>query len=135
MTAEHFRNIVLGTMLIAGSITTASYTLTEQTNYKNIRLKSGKTSAVISSIDYTSSPNVFFKRYDVKVRYTVDGKEYTSGLNEYNSSMALGSKMTVYYDKENPSRTISEPAFIKMLFALSGIELGVGLLILIADPE
>ena len=65
------------------------------------------TDAVITSIERTRHGK--HKRHRVTVEYSVDGEVYSGSLGYYISSMRRGQHVTVYYDPEDPSYTMSKP--------------------------
>ena len=65
--------------------------------------------AVIVSIeedpDYVPDPNIVNDmQYVVTVKYTVDGREYTSRLDSYDPSYKIGGEVAVKYDPKDPSK-------------------------------
>lgn len=48
----------------------------------------------------------------VTVEYTVDGVEYESEINDYNSRMYEGKTIEVYYDPDNPSNVKTDSMLI-----------------------
>ena len=133
MTSEHFRNVLVCGILIIGAILTASYSLTESNNWKHIQNQSGRVDGVITAI--TPSAAGRYKQNEVWVNYTVDGRDYNSRLATYTKDMEVGKRIRVYYDKEDPIRTVSRPTYIDMLYFIAAIQLVSGAAILIIDPE
>jgi hypothetical protein len=54
------------------------------------------------------------------VRYSADGRDYTSTLNYSTPNTRVGSKIDIYYDPKNPSR-ISGGAEVNLLLLFIGI--------------
>ncbi|MBQ9518674.1 MAG: hypothetical protein IJR59_02130 [Firmicutes bacterium] len=133
MTPEHFRNLMIGIILVLGAILTASYSLTESNNWKHVQNGAGKTRGVITDIyAYNSGAG---SRMAVEVAYEADGVPYNSNLATYTSDMEIGKEIPIYYLKSDPAVTISRPRYIDILYALAGTQLILGVLILVIDPE
>ena len=63
--------------------------------------------------------------YHVLVRYTVNGKEYTTELNEYKSSFRIGDEVTICCNPEDPLDIVSySPTTSKLIF-IGGIAVAV----------
>ena len=64
--------------------------------------------------------------YTVKVKYTVDGKEYEAELNGVGKS-DVGDKMDIFYDPEDPSRvTMTKSLILPMAIIAGGIAMLAG---------
>ena len=67
-----------------------------------------KTDATISSVELVeeahtdANGDVVQATYKIKVKYTVDSKEYEEELGELPGEYKVGSKMTIYYNPDNP---------------------------------
>ena len=73
-------------------------------------------------------------RHTVHVKYTVDGQNYSTTLNYYTSGMHKGGKVTLYYDPEDPSKTMSNPIVINIILGvLAAVFFLVFLLALITE--
>ncbi|MBR6401233.1 MAG: hypothetical protein IKS17_08460 [Firmicutes bacterium] len=129
MTVERMRNITVSTLLIVGGVLTASYSLTEYNHWNSVRLASGKTSAVVTNLAPTERQNV------VGVSYSVEGKQYDTFIISHDKDLQVGQRVTVYYDKTAPARTVNKPDFVNMLYGLAAIQILGGVAVLVWDPE
>ena len=114
--------IVAVLILVVGCI----FIFTQPTNYE-------KTNAVIVSIEedpnYIPDPDsTNDKQYIVKVKYSVEGKEYTSDYGFYSPSYKVGDTVEIQYDPKDPSKTASPQGPI---FGYIAIAVGGGLLVLL----
>ena len=134
MTAEHFRNVLIGGILITGSILTASYTLNESNHWMHLQNQSVKTKAEIIAI-YPYSAGIGSNRSTARVQYTIDDIEYRSNLASCSDDMRIGQEIYVYCEKEHPERTISRPEYLNILYIIAAVQLLIGILVLIIDPE
>ena len=62
-----------------------------------------KTQATIIAIEESATSTANDEDYDVTVRYTVDGKEYTGLLDTYSGTYAVGKTVTIRYNPANPT--------------------------------
>lgn len=62
-----------------------------------------KSEATIVSIEESEFSTEDNRQYDVTVRYTVDGKEYTGPLGNYSPSYKVGDSVKIKYNPENPA--------------------------------
>ena len=90
---------------------------TQPTNYET-------TNATIVSIeedpDYIPDPDTpNDKQYIVKVKYSVDGKEYTSDYGFYSPSYKEGDAVEIQYDPKDPSKTASPQGSILGYIAIA----------------
>lgn len=134
MSPEHFRNLMIGLVLIIGAVLTWSYSLTESNNWKHIQNSAGKTKGTITEI-YAGHGSIFADRMAVRVAYEVDGVPYNERLATYTKDMAVGKDIPVYYLKNAPNVTVSRPDYINALYCIAGVQLLIGALVLIIDPE
>lgn len=77
------------------------------------------TEAVITDIDvYRKTKGELGHR--LLIEYTVDDVEYEQILDEYNSEMYIGKKITVYYDPKNPSDVRTGSLLLPIIFTSIG---------------
>ena len=57
----------------------------------------------------------------VKVRYTVDGKEYNTKLGYYTAGMHKGSTVKLYYDPADPSKSMSDPKMVNIVLTVLAV--------------
>lgn len=112
--------IVALLILVAGCI----ITFTQPTNYAT-------TTATIISIeedpDYIPDPDTDNdKQYIIKVKYTVDNKEYTTDYGFYSPTYKVGDTVDIKYDPKDPSKTASPQGPI---FGIIAIAVGGGILV------
>ena len=103
------------------------------------KLNSGsyiETEAEITKIDETeewdSDTDTYRKSYVLTVQYSVDGKTYVGVLRENPKEFHEGMKLTVIYDKDNPSDvTVPGTAGSWIIIALGavGVLAGGGMLV------
>lgn len=114
--------IVAVICIVAGCIVI----FTQPSNYE-------KTSAAIVSIEedpnYIPDPDsTNDKQYIVKVKYTVDGKEYTTDYGFYSPSYKVGDTVEIQYDPKDPSKTAAPQGPI---FGYIALGVGGGILVLL----
>ena len=81
-----------------------------------------KTEGTIVSIEESESSTQEDTDYDVTVRYTAGGKEYTGLLDSYSPSYEVGKTVTVRYDPKDPTRISGSQSFF---FYFIGVSLAV----------
>ena len=96
-------------------------------SWADFQKKCVSTQAVITDISRHYNRNRDEYEHDVTVEYFIDGQRYTNSLNYYVSSMKPGQTVTVYYDPDDPYRTMDKPylacVFIAVFVLIFG---GVG---------
>lgn len=90
---------------------------------KNFMKTATSTTAIIEDIEtYTTRSNGKRKTHKiVHVSHEVDGKKYTTELNEYNASMRVGQRMTVYYQKGDPYDVRTKSYIITIIPGIMGV--------------
>lgn len=115
---------LVGAGLIIGGI----FSAVSSSKFKDTALET--TAQVISVSKHTDSDGD--TSYTVYVSYTVDGTMY-NGSYSTSSYVPEGSKKTIYYDRNNPSKmrssTSSSSGIIMSVFGIPFCAVGVGLLI------
>ena len=72
--------------------------------------------------DYIPDPNSENDvQYIVTVKYTVDGKEYTSRLNSYDPSYKVGGEVAIKYDPKDPTKLTSGFGFGIYIMIAGGV--------------
>ena len=67
--------------------------------------------------------------YTVYVSHVVDGEKYTAELNEYDSSMRVGQRITVYYQKSDPYHVRKKGYIATIVTGIMGVMfLGAGII-------
>lgn len=96
-------------------------------NQNYIEIESTITSVEISENDYTDADgNYVDATYKVKVKYTVDGKEYEEELDGL-SKKNEGDKMKIFYNPDNPKEiTQTKSMLIPIVVTLLGLASLVG---------
>lgn len=93
--------------------------------------------AVITDIDtYTErkADGERVTRHDVYISYTVDGVEYETELNEYNSGMRVGKEIEVYYAPDNPNKVKTDSVLFEAIFiGIGGVFAVIGSAFLISN--
>jgi len=109
--------IVFGVITFIISTNNKDYIETEASVYKVTLYEEAYTDVDGNYVDAT---------YDITIKYTVDGREYTgefSGLPKYN----IGDKMKIYYNPEDPSQiTQTKSIILPIAIILAGIASLVG---------
>ncbi len=133
MSPEHFRNLIIGIVLIIGSLLTASLALTENNNWLHIQNSAVKTRAVIVDA-YPGHSALHPNKMDINVAYSVNDTIYHGAIKNYSADAEAGDIIYVHYLKNKPSIMVSRPDYLDVLYALAAVQLLVGVLILIVDP-
>lgn len=81
-------------------------------------------------VDYRSTSGSRRKDCDAWYEYEVDGRRYT-GLSDRCFSGGVGSTLTIYYDKNDPSNDfeISDTSVMITFLPVLGVLFGIGLII------
>ena len=79
-----------------------------------------ETEATIVSIEESAFSTSEDRDYDVTVRYTVDGKEYTGPLGTYAASYKVGKTVKIKYDPADPTIIVSGSE-LSFIFLLVGV--------------
>ena len=86
------------------------------------------TTAVVSRVTITEGIGDEPDDVEIFVRYTVDGKEYESQLNNTSTNLKEGQTVKVKYDPSDPSKVISASksyAFIAIGFGALVVLIGI----------
>ena len=75
-----------------------------------------ETTAVISRIE----TGMLQSDHDVYVSYTVDGKDYETRSNVYDSRYYEGKEIKVFYDPENPEKIYGDTKLLGTIFIIIG---------------
>ena len=126
--------LIFGIFAIVGALIILGGFKLQDVNTKFLEIAQ-TTSAQITDIDvYHDSDGD--SHHTVYVEFDVDNKEYAGTLNEYNSGMYIGEKITVYYDPQNPNNFKSSgikyvgyivSAFGSIFFLIGIIPIGLGI--------
>ena len=84
-----------------------------------------KTEAVIVSIEENAGASSEDPDYDVTVRYSVDGKEYTQLLDFYSGSFKVGKTVSIRYNPDDPSQIHGGEGFSIYILAIGIVILAV----------
>lgn len=91
-----------------------------------IKIESTISSVELAENAYTDSEGNYTEAsYEVKVKYTVDGKEYEEDLGRF-YKRNVGDKMTIYYNPDDPTQITQTKG---MLIPLIVIALGIASLV------
>ena len=91
---------------------------------KNIQNRAvySQTNGVISKIEevYVGGEDNEYD-YEVTVKYTVDGKEYSTLLGEYDIKMKEGQEIGIFYDPKDPNKIMSDSNTTPVVLITLGI--------------
>lgn len=79
--------------------------------------------------EYDEDGNAYEKKEehcDVYIKYNVDGKEYDTTLDISSCKNKIGQEVKIYYDKDDPSKFVSDSSPI-LLLATAFVGFGLGL--------
>ena len=82
-----------------------------------------KTEAEIISIKESEVSTADDVQYDVMVRYTVDGREYSEALNSYSPSYKVGKTVKIKYNPEDPTEITSDTPALSIYVMVIGLVL------------
>lgn len=118
MKGEKIENIVwiifgiVGVLFLSVAIFLNYWAIIPQTNR-------GETIATIIEIEYRDNNDEY---PDVLVSYEVNGQQYRTSLDSYSSSYYEGKEITIYYDKNDPSKIMDNtPKILMYVFGGIGI--------------
>ena len=96
-------------------------------NQNYIKIESTVSSVEVFEEEHTDvDGNIVSATYTVTVKYTVDGKEYTSKLENV-SKYNEGDKVTIYYNPKDPSQiTMTISMVLPIVIIVAGIAALVG---------
>ena len=116
--------IPIGILVTIFGIITFIITLNNQ-NY--IKTEATVTKVTLVEEAYTDTDgNHVDATYDVRLKYTVDGKEYETTLNNV-GKYKKNEKVKIYYNPEDPNKiTQTKSIFIPIVFIVAGIASIVG---------
>ena len=121
--SDGFWTLLLGICFLVFGIIFLSIGVSSTVNDQNYK----ETEALITDIE-VEYRSVDSKTYTVYIQYFVDGKEYNSTLNYYESSFYEGKVITIKYDPENPHEIAATGIGVKILtFGLGGVFALVGI--------
>lgn len=84
-----------------------------------------KSEATIVSIEENDLSTQDDTQYDVTVRFTVDGKEYSGLLGTYSPSYKIGKTVPIKYDPNDPSRFQDASSMMAILMLIGFVILAV----------
>ena len=87
-----------------------------------------KTEATIVSIEESETSTDDETSYDVTVRYTVDGQEYTGLLNSYSPTYKVGKTVAVRYNPADPTEFQDASGIMQILMGVALVVLVLTLL-------
>ena len=95
-----------------------------------------ETTATIESIDPIETATDEEQNYEVTVRYTVDGTEYTAKLGEYKPSFAVGQEVKIKYDPAHPEKIVSaSKTFAFILIAVGAVVVAVVVFVFVKNGK
>lgn len=112
------------TFLFAGTVLFAAGLLMYMSN-QNFKKSAVQTESVITDINryrnYNNTDSSGKYTYEVSVAFTVDGVVYEGLINEWNSGMYIGQKITVFYNPDDPWDFRTDSSLISFIFIPLGL--------------
>ena len=88
----------------------------------NLNIKNNYTPIEATIVDFSRHRSGDSDSTLTVVEYSVDGQKYENFLNSYSSTWAVGDRITVYYNPDNPNQVKSDiPVFVGIAFGAMGI--------------